>query len=394
MNILRNYPHPSYPITIEKAQGHQLFTKEFGSLIDMESGCWAAILGHCNSEITETISASSQTLFHTHQFLTSKEPSLLVQELCEASGLPLTYKGTFLTSGTEAVSLAVMLAQKHTERNRQLSFNLSYLGGSPDLRMPRPSEEWDDLDLRSCMNCSQKRCESCPLVCNLPFSSYSSFVFEPGNSGGLVLCQPQQVIQFLTSKVREYGGLIIANEVTTGMGRCGKWWGHQYYPALSTAQNCPDIICIGKGLGNGYPISGILVQNTIAQSIEASSFYFVQSHLNDPIGCNVARKVISILSRDHQIEKGNQNGAYFRHQLHQIALSTHAISDIRGIGMMNIIELSDSYPSDQIFYRLLKCGYFTGYSVTINMLHLYCPLTLTKKEIDDFCSSLNQILSL
>lgn len=392
MNLLRNYPHPSYTITASKAQGHLVFTKEFGPLIDMESGCWAAILGHCHPEITETIKESASTLFHTHQYLSTAESSNLVRDLCEASDLPSDYKGTFLTSGTEAVSLAVMLAKEYTGRNRQLSFNLSYLGGSPDLRLPRPSSEWDDLDLRSCVNCQDKKCESCPMVSNLPFLSYSAFVFEPGNSGGLVLCQPEQAIQYLTTKVRENGGLIIANEVTTGMGRCGKWWGHQYYSALSSKEHSPDLICTGKGLGNGYPISGVLVREHIAKVLEASSFYFVQSHINDSLGCSVVRKVVEILSRDHQIEQSNQNGEYFRLELSKIASSTNAIREVRGRGMMNIIELNDSFSSEKVFYQLLKSGFFTGYSTKINMLHLYCPLTLTREEIDQFCNSLSQIL--
>ena len=78
--------------------------------------------------------------------------------------------------------------------------------------------------------------------------------------------------------VRERGGLILVNEVTTGMGRTGAWFGYNHYPIT------PDLVCIGKGLGNGYPVSALAINKETAAKLEGGTFKYMQSHQNDPAG--------------------------------------------------------------------------------------------------------------
>ncbi|NLL76096.1 MAG: aminotransferase class III-fold pyridoxal phosphate-dependent enzyme [Clostridiales bacterium] len=89
---------------------------------------------------------------------------------------------------------------------------------------------WEDIDVTECIGCGDI-CASCGRYDYLDFNEYASFVFEPGNSGGLVLLQPERLVDFLAGKVREAGGRLVVNEVTTGFGRTGKWFGLQHYEA-------------------------------------------------------------------------------------------------------------------------------------------------------------------
>lgn len=387
------FAKPKASLTAIKAFNNRIITKEYGELIDFESGCWAAVLGHSRKETIETIIENSRLLFHIHQFFDTEHPGALVKELIAAAELKCNYKGTFMSSGSESVSLAVMLCRLLTRRKKALSFTMSYLGACSDLRMPRNPEEWIDLDVSQCLNCKKCcHCRDCGKFNDIDFSTLSAFVFEPGNSGGLVLCAPEKLIAFICEEIRHNGGFIIANEVTTGFGRTGKWFGFQHYDSLNSEATSPDFIAMGKGLGNGYPISGLLVRSKLAHLVEDTGFRYVQSHMNDPVGCMVSRKVVEVMSKEDLVEQGNKIGQYLRESLMEIGVEASGIKEVRGRGMMNLVVLKDSYKANEVFLKLLKKGIFVGYSEVYNVLRFYAPLTTSREDVDILCNSLKEIL--
>ena len=384
---------PGVSITAVKASGVRIQTREYGELIDFESGCWAAVLGHSRKEVTQALIENVEVLLHTHQFFDTEHPGALVKELIAAAALKSDYRGTFISSGSEAVSLAVSLAELVTGRPRKLSFSISYLGSTPELHLPRDPARWTDLDIRECLSCTrQSGCRECGKHSSIDFSQLAAFVFEPGNSGGVVLFPPDKLIRFLAEETRAAGGLVIANEVTTGFGRTGKWFGFQHYGVFDSEANEPDFISLGKGLGNGYPISGVLVKLRLAEIIEAAGFRYVQSHIDDPLGCIVARKVIEVMQNENVIEHGAKMGEYLRTKLAETAARIGGIKEIRGRGMMNVVELDNSHKAKEVFKGLLEKGFFTGYSEIYNYIHLYAPLIITEEDIDALCHSLELIL--
>lgn len=392
-HAMKMFASSGVTLTAEKAKGTKIFTKEYGELIDFESGCWAAVLGHCREEIVHAINENVGQLFHTHQFFDTEHPAALVAEISSAAKLKCPYKGTFMSSGSEAVSLAVKLSELLSGRTKKLCLSISYLGASSELRLPRNPELWTDLVVTECLGCERNLgCSECGKFNEIDFSQMAAFAFEPGNSGGLVLCPPEKLIEFLSEKVKNAGGFVIANEVTTGFGRTGKWFGFQHYGFFNSQDNSPDFIALGKGLGNGYPISGLLVKSELAEAVEASGFRYVQSHTDDPLGCIVSRKVVEIMLKEYLVERGNKTGEYLRCKLGQIAESTNGISAIRGRGMMNVVVLKENRKVKDVFCELLKQGFFTGFSEIYNSIHLYAPLTIECDEIDKFCLSLKHIL--
>lgn len=378
--VIKMFPNLGITLTAISASGIHIKTQEYGELIDLQSGCWAAVLGHSRQEITQTLNEHSSLLAHTHRFFGTEHPGALVSELTAAAELKSSYKGNFLSSGSEAVSLAVALADLISKRKKKLSFYISYLGVSLDLRMPRNPDIWLDLDIKVCFSCSKNAsCYECGKFSDIDFSEISAFVFEPGNSGGLVLCPPQKLVSFLVNETKKAGGFIVVNEVTTGFGRTGKWFGFQHYDVFNTEAVLPDFIAIGKGLGNGYPISGVLAKTPLAETIEKLGFWHVQSHSNDPLGCIIARKVV---------EKGNEVGEYLRSNLKRI----NNITEIRGRGLMNIAILDKSYKSKEVFKALIKRGFFTCYTEFYNSLLFYPPLIISKEDVDLLCKALEDIL--
>lgn len=108
--------------------------------------------------------------------------------------------------------------------------------------------------------------------------------------------QLSKLVKFLSNE-KKHGGIIVANEVTTELGRTGKWFGYNHYDLK------PDIITLGKSLGNGYPISAVVMSKEIANLVEMKNFGYAQSHQNDPLGCAIANEVINIrlLYRNHSL---------------------------------------------------------------------------------------------
>jgi acetylornithine aminotransferase len=394
VQVIKMFPSPDVTLTAEETRGTEIKTKEYGILTDFASGCWAAVLGHCREEITQVIAEYAGKLFHTHQYFDTEHQAALVSELSAAAGLFGNYAGTFLSSGSDAVALGILLSEFLTGRKKKLCLSISGLGSSTELRQPRDPAKWTDLQVKDCIRCEKScSCEKCGKFKAIDFSEFACLVFEPGNSAGMVLCPPEKLIAYLSEKTRAAGGLILSNEITTGFGRTGKWFGFQHYSCFSTKEFSPDFIAIGKGLGNGYPISGLLVKQESAESVGKSKFKFVQSHINDPLGCVIAREVVRIMHEEDLVERGNEAGAYLRRRLGETAEKTGVITEIRGRGMMNVFVLNSAFKSKTVFQRLLERGFFTEYAEEQNLIRLYAPLIMKYEDIDRLCEALEQILT-
>jgi len=389
--VMRLYPPLGTKLTPIKAQDAIITTKEYGDLIDFQSGVWTTNIGHSRSEITDVIKNCVGSLMNTHQYFETEHPNKLVEELVLASGLIDKYNGMFLLSGSEAVLCACGIARELTGKEKLLSFSNSYHGAMGELRVPRNKGAWTDIDVADCFDCNNN-CKDCDKLKSINYNDYAAFVFEPGNSGGLVLCHPEKLVTFISDNIRNAGGYIVVNEVTTGFGRTGKWFGHQHYSCMTKKGLNPDFIAMGKALGNGYPISGVLAKVSLAKGMEQTGYKYIQSHQNDPLGCIVARKVIELISRDNLIETGKQRGEYLVSKLEKIKRKNPSIESIRNRGLMTVVFLDKNISSRKIHSKLLVAGIFTAFNESMNFLHLYPPITILEEQIDFFCNTLNSIL--
>ncbi len=134
------------------------------------------------------------------------------------------------------------------------------------------------------------------------------------------------------------------------MGRTGAWFGHNHYPIV------PDLVCIGKGLGNGYPVSALAVNKETAGQLDGGTFKYMQSHQNDPLGAAVANEVIAVLLDDNLIARAASLGETFLQALRTLTASEH-VAEVRGRGLMFAVEFSDKAVGDRMYERLLERGY-------------------------------------
>lgn len=321
--------HPIVPVNFTRGENCHVFDEQGRRFVDLESGSWAAVLGHSHPRVNAVLKDQVDRIMH----LSVRFPNHLAEEAAtDLLGLLGWSDGrcTFLSSGSEAVEFGVQVARRISGRPLLLTLSNAYLAafGSAGAKSP---DEWHLVDPQAATIDDIER-----VLASIPFDKIGGFVFEPGGGGpGFVRFPPAPLVEAIARRVQAEGQLVIVNEITTGMGRTGTWFGFQHYDVQ------PDIVAIGKGLGNGYPISATVMRGPAAAAIESRTFHHAQSHQNNPLGCAVAREVIAILRNERWIERGKDLGASFLEDVRRIQEHTPAIKEVRGRGMLWALELHE-----------------------------------------------------
>jgi len=372
-------------------RGHNCYLYDTNDMkyVDFESGVWCTILGHNHSRINETIKKQIDQVMHLHYRYTNHLAEDASVDLLESVGFT-DGKCIFLSSGSEAVEFGVQIAKVITGKKLFLTLSESYLAAYGSAGR-RDIKEWVHINLNSCLTCKDKsECDrSCDKIKDIQFDEIGAFVFEPGCASGNVKFPPEKLVDFIVKEVKRNNGVIIVDEVTTGFGRTGKWYGFNHY-ALQ-----PDIVAVGKGLGNGYPVSAVAMKHDVAHELEKRNFHYVQSHQNDPLGCAVAKEVISIIKEQKLVDRSFTLGDTFLSQLHQIEKHYKFVKEIRGRGLMISMEFAkvhDNFTTAFIYQEMLKKGFLIGYNPSSRTIRFLPPLTIEKKEITNLVEALDQVL--
>ncbi len=359
---------------IVRSEGCCVFDSDNKQYLDFESGDWAANLGHSNVKINERIKQQIDTLIHDGLRFRNNESEQLALKLLEKLGL-IGGQCAFLNSGSEAVNLGITIAKKLTGRKKVLKMDCSYLsafghGQVSDANADLINIQMDNIDA----------------VSDLNFSEIAVFVFEPGNSSSLIKYPDNDFIKAIVSEIKRHNGLLMANEVTTGFGRTGKWFGFQHYDYH------PNIVSVGKALGNGYPISGVAISSKMAELFQKSPFRYAQSHQNDPLGCAVGLEVINIIEKDNLINQSFEKGEYFKQRLVQIQRKhDNEIIDVRARGLMIAIELKTPEIADGVYSQLIDSGFLTG--LKEKTIRFMPPLIIEKAHIDNLTETIDEIIT-
>jgi acetylornithine/N-succinyldiaminopimelate aminotransferase len=366
----------------ERGENCYLYDRQGKRYIDFESGIWSTSIGHSHPRINQVMKDQIDKVMH----LGTRYPSYIAEEaaldVLDIVGIK-DGKCTFLSSGSEAVEYAVQAARRITGKPKMLTFTTSYLAayGSAGRKL---AEEWLLLDWQSREHESPEA-----LLKDVQFEALGGFVFEPGGSGiSYVRFPPGDLVHEIVQRVKQAGGLLVVNEITTGMGRTGKWFGFQHYDLQ------PDIVALGKGVGNGYPVSVVAMTRDCAEKLEASDLHYAQSHQNDPLGCAVVREVIAVIRENDLIARGVSIGEYFLEGLQQLSKKHPMVKEARGRGMLLALEFHphESISAASIFDALLEGGFLVGVYTEGDMLRFSPALTIEKADIQLLLDALDGVL--
>lgn len=366
-----------------RGHGCHLFDRNGNRYVDLESGIWCVALGHSHPRITAVARRQLGRVVH----LGTRHPSPLAETAAVALLERLALCGgkcLFLSSGSEAMAFALRAAGVVTRRPLFLTLAGSYLGAyEPFARRERHG--WLEVDWDSCGACARGDL-SCRHLAAIPFDDVAAFVLEPGSASGTVQPPPARLVTNLASSLRRHGGLLVANEVTTGLGRTGTWFGFEHYGLR------PDIVALGKALGNGFPVSAVAMRDGLAQALEKTGFRYAQSHQNDPFGCAVALEVLAVLEDEKLIERSRRLGELFLRGLDALADSTGGMAAARGRGLMVALQLHEQIPAPQLAADLMELGFLAGSDQSANLLRFFPPLIIDEEDIQTLLLALERLL--
>ena len=223
--------------------------------------------------------------------------------------------------------------------------------------------------------------------------SPAALILETIISCGGQIELPEGFLKKAYKSVRENGGLCIADEVQTGCGRVGhSFWAFQMHDVV------PDIVTVGKPLGNGHPVAAVVCTNDVADRFANGMEYF-NTFGGNPVSCAIASSVLNVISRDSLQSHARELGEYFKSELRELAQSFPIIGDVRGQGLFLGIELVDRNKNplaDQADYLVNRMKQFKILMSTDgkdhNVIKIKPPMVIKKKHVDHILKYLHSVL--
>ncbi len=374
-------------LQILRALGCTLYTVDGREIIDMESGVWAVGLGHNHPRINRVIREQLDRISHIGYRVSTPIQEEASEALLQSADM-IDGRCVFLSSGSEAVEFAAQAARRVTKRPLLLTLADSFLGSYGSVGQRHPNE-WHVFDWGVCVDCPQERLcnETCPHLREIPLDRIGALLFEAGSAQ--IRFPPVKLVSGLCNVVRAQGGWIIANEVTTGMGRTGRMYGFEHFDVR------PDVVALGKGIGNGYPVSAVLMHIDASERLLSTGFRYAQSHQNDPMACTVALEVLRVLYEERLVERCAAIGAKFLRGLAALAAKHEAIIEARGRGLLlaiSLVEDSSSFSRSSVVARLLEHGFLTGYKIAPSFVRFLPPLTIPEDVTTRLLETLDRIV--
>lgn len=368
------------PIEPVRGSGCYLWDSENNKYLDMYGGHAVISVGHAHPDYVKAISDQAGIIgFYSNAVLNS-----LQNELAELLGQVSGYKDYQLflcNSGAEANENAMKTASFVTGKKRVIAFEGAFHG-----RTSGAVSVTDNPKIISPFNTGHQVTfvhlnDSAAVEKELSAGDCAAVIIE-GIQGVAGICLPSD--EFLM-KLREltvkYGAMLIIDEVQSGYGRTGKFFAHQH-----TAVN-PDLITIAKGMGNGFPIGGVLISPAIKPVKGMLGSTFGGSHL----ACTAAKAVLEIIVKEDLMRNASETGGYLINKLTEIknGAGKGKIKEIRGRGLMIGIEMEPEYAA--VRDRLLfEKKIFTGYAKS-SIIRLLPPLPLQKSQADHFLNSFESL---
>lgn len=357
------YVAEDFPVFWESASGATVTDVDGNRYIDMTSAFGVASVGHANPRVVSAVTEQAARLMHGMGDVHPTEVrTLLLERLARL--LPQGLAKAFLaTTGSEAVEAALKTAVLATGKHRFIAYRAAYHGLSlgalavsgidtfvapfRDL-VPAVTTLLDYPDAqRMSLDDAVQQLDSQAGDC----SEIAALIIEPLQGRGGCVLPPKGYLAAVRRFCDERGILMIADEIYTGFGRTGYWF------ACEAEGVVPDIICIGKAMGGGFPISATIAKEHVmdAWPVSRGEALHTSTYLGNPMGCAAALAVIDELERNQLIKRSRDLGMLFQARLERLRESESVVTT-RGRGMMWGMQLRDGATAERLVKRALARG--------------------------------------
>lgn len=399
------------PLVVDHAKGSYVFDVEGKEYLDFFGGIVTISVGHCNEKVTHAIHAQTTKLQHISTLYPNEPHVQLAEKLAQLTPGRLQ-KSFFTNSGTEANETAVLLAQLHTQCHEVIALRHSYSGrshlamsltGHASWRLtPTPTPGIHHIPNAYCYRCPfGLTYPSCDLKCAKDIEEaiqtatsgrIAAFLAEPIQGIGGFITPPKEYFQEIVSIVRKYGGLFICDEVQTAWGRTGgKMFGIEHWGVE------PDIMTLAKGMANGAPIGATIATPEVADSMSGMS---ISTFGGNPVTSVAALATIQVIEEENLVENARVMGQRLREGLEQLKQKYPVIGDVRGMGLMQGLELvrENKAPNGEAMRRLMEQTKANGLLIGKgglmgNVARITPPLNVTKEQVDQALNLLDSSFS-
>jgi 4-aminobutyrate aminotransferase-like enzyme len=407
MQIWRSNPFEE--LTITRGDGCSVFDAGGNAYLDLTSGTWCSVLGHGHPRWREVVSIQAATLTHLGPPLLCPQIDDALEKLSQIVPADLSH-ALFLNTGSEAVELAIKMARSATCADELVIIERSYYGATcTALSLSEAGRSLSYLPAPGPIHrLPAPDCLRCPAGLAWPCDSFScldplqelvaavvrgerriaAVLYEPVLANAGVIVPPIGYGARLRELTSRCHALLVAEEVTTGMGRTGRWF------AVEHEQVVPDILVIGKAIGAGLPVSAVVTTAEVEAACQGKLTH-VQSHQNDPFSGAIAATVISIMQEEGLVERAAELGDYLLAGLRRVGEGMPAIRHMRGRGMMAGIELYPEWAEQGIGVasRLLADGFIVSYQPHNAAFRIFPPYVITTDQLDSFFTALQTALA-
>ncbi len=373
--------YPPQPVTFVRGEGTYLYDVDGKRYLDFLSGLAVTSLGHSHPAVADAVAEQARTLLHVSNLYgttVGPEVAATLDRLLGGNGSVF-----FCNSGAEANECAIKLARKWGGRGRYTvvstygSFHGRTLATLHATGQPQKHEAfqplpegfrhvaWGDVDA---------------LDVALDPTVVAAVLLEPVQGEGGVNPATPEYFQAVRRLTEERGILFMVDEVQTGLGRTGKWFGYQHFGVE------PDVVTLAKALGNGVPIGACWARAEVAAAFEPGDH--ATTFGGQPLATAAARAVLAVMEAEDIPGLAERAGKRLADGLGALP----GIGAVRGLGLLLAAELVDEGTARAVAAAALDAGLVVN-PVTDSALRLAPPLTVSDAEIDEAVAILEKVLS-
>lgn len=412
------------PIQVQRAEGVYLYDYDGKRYIDFSSQLMNVNIGHGHPRVAEAVARQMREVSYVTPACATKVRGELGKKLAEITPGNLT-KTLFTLGGAEAIENAIKLARIYTGRHKIISRYRAYHGssygamsaGGDPRKLSVDSQQVPNMihvEDAFCYRCpwSQKP-ESCARECVSHIERVIEFegpeniaaIIMEGESGSSgCLKYPADYWPRLRQICDKYGILLIADEVMSGFGRTGKWFGVDHFNVV------PDVICMAKGITSGYiPLGGIIVSDKIAHFFDERPLMLGLTYSAHSVALAAALEVLQIYEDEGLIANAEKMGRYVEQRVEELKLKHPSIGDFRNTGLLGCIELVKNRQTKEpmakwngkpdevalmnpVAAKIRELGMYTF--VRWNYIFVAPPLCVTKDQIDEGLDIISRAIEL
>jgi len=359
--------YPLFDIELVKAQNCWIWDKEGKKYLDFYGGHAVISIGHSHPHYVKKIEEQLEQIAFYSNSVKIRQQEELSQKLGELSGYN-DYDLFLCNSGAEANENALKLSSFHNGKKKIIAFEKSFHG-----RTSLAVAATNDTSIQAAVNSSHDiifvPLNDEVVLAKAMTKDVCAVIIEGIQGVAGIQTPTNEFLQSIRKKCDETGALLILDEVQSGYGRTGKFFAHQF------ANIRPDIITTAKGMGNGFPVAGVL----IAPHIKAKHGMLGTTFGGGYLACAAAIAVLDVI----EDEKLTENAAGMGNYLIEKIKKMDGVKEVRGKGLMIGVEMhfnASGLRNDLVF----KHQIFTGSASNKNTVRLLPPLTITKAEADHF----------